>query len=202
MSLWKRLFGGGKSSLPAPHALTPSRRAASTLSSDDILLTDRSWRTSVLLAMLLEAEGKSRDSLNLLLNKSLEWMRSSSSEKKTVGLNTLRFLFKGQQLAYSQDLLDKVLDVFFSDASLAVKLAALDFLGSMSTTPNPLIHVSDAEVKRITEFRSKLMKQMNASQHAYTAKGVHGDIARESSGRTHAEALQNVISRVDGINAT
>ncbi len=79
MSLWKRLFGGGKPSQPAPHAPTLSRQAASTSSSDDIQLTDRSWRTSVLLVMLLEAEGKSRDGLNLLLNKSFDWMRSSSS---------------------------------------------------------------------------------------------------------------------------
>jgi hypothetical protein len=196
------LFGGGRQSQPAPHTPTPSRQAVYTSLSDDLQLTDRSWRTSVLLAMLLETEGRSLKGLNLLRNKSVEWIRSSSSEKKTIGLNTLRLLFKSHHLPYSQDLLDKVCDVFFSDTSLAVKLAALDFLGAMSTTPNPMTHVSNAETKRITRFRSELMKQMNASQHTYAAKGVHADIARESSGRTHEEALRNVISRVDSINVT
>ena len=181
MKLWKRLFGGK--------------------SSGDIAFADRSWRTSVLLSKLLEAEGETPIDVNLLLDKGLDWMRSSSSEKKTVGLNTCRFLFKKQHLAYSQDLLDRVLDVFFSDASLAVKLAALDFLGAMGTTPNPLTRVSVAEAERIALFRSKLMKQMNASQHAYTAEGVHADMARESSGRTHEETLRAVIAGVDNIDA-
>lgn len=191
------LFGGRKPSQPAPQEPTRSSQPASVPSSDDLQVTDRSWRTSALLVMLFEAEGRSRGVLNLLLNKSYEWIRSSSSEKKTVGLNTLRLLFKSHHVPYSKDLLDKALDAFFSDASLAVKLAALDFLGSMSTTPSPLTRVSDAEARRIIEFRSKLMKQMNASQRAYAAKGVHADIARESSGRTHEEALRSVISRVD-----
>jgi hypothetical protein len=192
------LLGGGKPMQPAARTVTPSMQADAT-TSDDLQLTDRSWRTSVLLGMLLEAEGRSVDALKLLRNKGFEWIRSDSPEKKTVGLNTLRFLFKGNHLPYSRDLLNEILDVFLSDASLAVKLAALDLLGSMSTTPNPLTHISAVEAKRIAEFRNELTKMMNASQHAYAAKGVHADLARESFRKTYEEALRNIISRVDSV---
>ncbi len=163
----------------------------------DISLADRSWRTSVLLSQLLEVEGNSPDAIELLSDKSMKWMLSSNAEKQTVGLNTLRFLFRGKHLAYTQDLLDKVLDVFFSGDSLPSKLAALDFLGAMRTTPNPLSRISVEDEKQLLKFRSKLMKRMNTSQHAYSANGVHVDIARETSAQTHLDALKSIISEVD-----
>ena len=193
------LFGGGKSMQPEARSATPSMQADAT-TSGDLQLADRSWRTSVLLGMLLEAEGKSADALELLRNKGFEWIRSNSPGKKAVGLNTLRFLFKGNHLSYSRYLADEILDVFVSDAKLAVKLAALDLLGSMRTTPNPLTHISDVDANQIAEFRADLMKMMNAFQRAYAAKGVHVDLARESSGKTHEEALRSIISKVDSID--
>ena len=159
-------------------------------------LADRSWRTSVLLFTLLEGEGNTGNGVDLLQNKSVGWLGSSSSAKRAVALNTLRGLVKGQHLASNQDLSNKVLNVFLSDASLAVKLAALDLLGAMKA-PNPLSRISESDKKRIIEFRSTLMKLMNASQHAYAAEGVRADIARETSGKTHREVLMDVISRVD-----
>lgn len=167
------------------------------MKSDELQRADHAWKTAVLLLKLLEAEGKSHDTVSSLCAKSLDWMRAHNSDKKAVGLNTARFLFKGQHLAYSAELLHKVVDILFSDTSLAVKLAALDFLGAMSTTPNPLTRLSPDAAAELTHFRSELMKQTNASQRAYLADGLRMDIAKEQSGRTPAEALKNILARIE-----
>jgi len=193
------LLGGGTSMRPEACAETQSMQSDAS-QSDALQLMDRSWRTSVLLGMLLESAGGSVEALELLRNKSFAWIRSNSAEKKTVGLNTLRFLFKGNPFFCRKALSNEILDLFVSEASLAVRLAALDFLGSVGTTPNPLTLISSVEAMRITEFRDGLMKKMHAEQQAYAAQGVRVDLARESSGKTHEEALRRVIARVDSVD--
>lgn len=177
-------------------------RSASPARSDtvkgDIELADRSWRTSVLLFTLFEGDGSTRSGAELLARRSIDWLRSSSSARRTIALNTLRGLIKGQHLAvaHTQDLSSLALNVFISDASLPVKLAALDLLGSMKA-PNPVSRISVADKRDLSEFRSTLMSLMNASQRAYAADGVRTDAARELSGKTHREAMISVMSGVD-----
>lgn len=194
------IFHGGKRSQPFAPEQAPSVKATRFSSVDDIQLMDHSWRTSVLLAILLDHTGYNRDAFSLLSDKSFEWLRSGSTAKKAISLNTLNFLFKSHQLLYSQDLTDEVLDAFITDASLVVKLSALDFLGTMNTTSNPLTRIYLGDVNRLQEFRSRLISQMYTSQSEYISKGVYTDILKETSGKTPGEALRNVISRVDGIH--
>ncbi len=179
----------------------PLRQRGAQFSLDDFQVSDRSWRVSVLLVMVLDFEGSSAEGLNLLLARCFEWIRSASEEKKAVGLNTLRFLLKGGYFRHDRGLVDEVRDVFLSDISLAVKLAALDLLGAVGTAATPLSQLSDFEIQRFTQFRAELMKRMNASQRAYAARGVHADLARECSGKTPEAALRNIISRIDCIDS-
>ncbi|MBF0330722.1 MAG: ankyrin repeat domain-containing protein [Candidatus Omnitrophica bacterium] len=168
---------------------------------DDFQVTDRSWKTSVLLYKLFDIAGMARPDMEFLRDKSFAWVRSSNIEKKVTGLNTLRYLFKAQHIPYSKELLDEIVTVFFNNDSLAVRLAALDFLGAMSTSPSPLQYLNPSEVKQIVAFRGKMLNKMQASQRAYADSGVQSDIAKESSGKTPAEALKGAASRVDSIDA-
>jgi len=164
---------------------------------DEVQLADHCWRMSVLLLKLLETDENSHKNICLVTNKAFDWIRTDSSENKAIGLNVLRFLFKRQDIIYSRDLLEEVLDIFLSNTTLAVKLAALDFLGAMNTTPNPMTRVSTVEAGRIARFRSNLMEYMNTSQRDYVTDGVNADIAREITGKTFEQALINVISKID-----
>lgn len=167
--------------------------------SDEFRLADRAWRTGVLLVGLLERDGVSMDQLTLVLEKCSEWIARGTPECKAVGLNVMRSLFKASLVPSSRDLEGAVATVVATDASLAVRLAALDFLGAMNLTSNPLVQVPSEDMRRILEFRSNLMKKMNASQRAYLTQGIHEDVAAETRGRLPGEALRSVISRVDGI---
>jgi hypothetical protein len=194
------MVSGGKRSLQLAREQEPSMNATRKSTADDIQLMDRSWRASVLLAILLDHTGYDRDAFNFLSDKSFQWLRSGSTEKKAIGLNTLNYLFKSHQLTSSQNLTDEVLEAFITNASLVVKLSALDFLGTMNTTPNPLTRINLGDVNRLQEFRSRLISQMYASQSEYISKGVYTDILLETSGKTPWEAMRNVISKVDSIH--
>lgn len=175
--------------------------------SDEFRLADRAWRTSLLLVGLLERDGVSMDQLTLVLEKCSEWIARGTPECKAVGLNVMRSLFKASLVPSSRDLEGAVATVVATDASLAVRLAALDFLGAMNALDflgaknltSLLVQVPSEDMRKILEFRSNLMKKMNASQRAYLTQGIHEDVAAETRGRLPGEALRSVISRVDGI---
>jgi hypothetical protein len=163
---------------------------------NEVQLADRSWRNSVLLMKLLEAEGTSHPAIKLLTNESFTLIRSDGIRKRVTGLNLLRFLFKAKHVEYNKPLLDEVLDIFFSTQSLAARLASLDMLGVMRTTPNPMEQLSAKETEALVSFRSKLMSSLNASQRQYSTEGVASDVAREVARCSPFDAIKSVVARV------
>lgn len=160
-----------------------------------------SWKTSILLVELLQREGSTQGASGLLLAKSLEWLRSPDAERRSLALNLLRGLSKSQNVAFlgrKGELMATVMNVFVSDESLAVKLAAADLLGAVGVPPAFAAQLS-AETKRdLIQLRSRLMREMNAAQRTYAADGLRTDVDAELSSRTSREALEHVMARVDG----
>lgn len=177
-----------------------SQKPSKQFTIDEFEIADRAWKTSVLLIKLLDAEGRSKKYIELVQDKCLDWIRSDNVEKKVVGLNTLRYLCKGNYISNCQECCNEIMQAFLRELSLPVKLSASDFLGAMGYSPNPLTQVSEYEVEKIIDYRAQLMKQLSLLQRAYAAEGVHVDLAEESLGKTYEAALQNVISRIDNIN--
>jgi hypothetical protein len=178
---------------------TPSKEANTATSPNNIHIIDKAWKTSVLLVMLLTTDRSSSDSLSILLDNCYKWIKSGSPENQVVCLYTLNFLYKSKLLSYNKELSDRVLNLLLNNESIAVKLAALDFLSAIGSTQNLNTVISETVMKQIIEFR-ELIKQMKASQNEYSSKGVYIDMQREIAGKTYKEALKNVIAKVDSIS--
>lgn len=161
-----------------------------------LIAADYAFKDSVLLMKLLEAEGTSSGAVGLLVSTSSKWRHAADARVRATGLSLLRFLFKAMHVPYSKPLLDEVVELFQSSKSAAPRLAALDTLGAMSASPNPVQLLTDIEVRNLTDFRSRLMTEMNATQRKYVAAGVGVDVARELANRAPSEALVAVVERV------
>jgi hypothetical protein len=168
-------------------------------SPNDLHTIDKAWKTSALIVMLLTSDKFSIDSLKFLIEKCNIWLNSGSAEKEVVSLYSLNFLYKSKQLQYNKDLSDKILNLLLNNKSIAVKLAALDFLSVTSNTQNLKTLISETVMNQIVEFR-EVIKQLKTSQNEYTAKGIYTDIQREIAGKTYEIALKNVIIKVDSIH--
>ncbi len=166
----------------------------------DLDLTDRAWKLSVLLVKLLWSAGKREQDIVYLFNKSLEWLGAVSSEQRTLALNTLRYLLKGKDITIDNSLKERIRVLFLTDQSLSVQLAALDLLGAVNFTPNPLEYLPPQRLKNLLGFRESLMRQKQASQRVYADRGVDKDVADELSAASAPTALRNVIQRVDGLD--
>ena len=175
---------------------TLSKDANTATLQNNIQLIDKAWKTSVLLIMLLTIDKSNSDSLSFLLDKCYNWLKSGNPGKNIVTLYTLNFLYKSNLLPNYKDLLDKVLNILLSNESIAVKLAALDFLSTTGNTQNLNVLLSKNITNQIAEFR-EFIKQKKASQNEYAAKGVYADIQREIAKETYEGALKNVIIKVE-----
>ena len=114
----------------------PLKKANTGPSSNNIQLMDRAWKKSVLLYVLLSSDGLNPDSLNYLIEKCFEWLKSGIAEKEVVSLYTLNFLYKCNQLPDNRDKSGEVLNLLLTSEFSAVKLAALDFLSVTGNTKN------------------------------------------------------------------
>jgi hypothetical protein len=190
----------GSQWFPRDDLIVPNaQEEGSAAVNDQVELADDSWRTSLLLVTLLDHAGGDEGSLNLLTTKSVDWLRAGSPRQKTIALNLLRGLFKVRHVSRSQDVLKLVVELFVTDASLPVKLAAIDLLAAVKST-NPVSRLSSEERKRLMDFRSTLMNSKNASQRRYAASGVHADVARQVSVSTPRQAMLDVLVRVDSVS--
>lgn len=167
----------------------------------EAVTADRAFRDSVLLMKLLEAEGASPGAVGLLVAASSKWRHAEDARIRATGLNLLRFLFKAMHVLYSKPLLDEVLELFTSSQSLAARLAALDTLGAMSASPNPVQLLSPTELKQLTDFRSRLMSEMNVAQREYVSTGVRADLAIELANKPPGEAIASAIERMGHVGA-
>lgn len=170
--------------------------------SQDFQIIDKAWKSAVLLVKLMEILKWNRFSLNLLVEKSHNWVNSNNSEKITVGLYTLMYLLKNRQLPNNKDLNENIQTVFMSNESVVVRLAALDFLCNLKTTENPLSLIPDIEANHIVDFRSVLIQEMKASQRKYVDAGVLEEIGKESEAKSMEATLLDVIHKVDNISTT
>lgn len=177
----------------------PLKKAETGPSSNNIQLMDRAWKKSVLLYVLLSSDGLNPDSLNYLIEKCFEWLKSGIAEKEVVSLYTLNFLYKCNQLPDNRDKSGEVLNLLLTSEFSAVKLAALDFLSVTGNTKNLKSVLSETVLKQISEFR-ELIKQKKESQNDYSAKGVFVDIQKVKAGRNYETALKEVIAEVDRIH--
>ena len=177
----------------------PSKEANITTSPNNIQMLDEAWKKSVLLVMLLTSDRLNIDSLKFLLDKCYEWLNSGCAEKEIVSLYTLNFLYKSNHLPNNRDKSDDVLNLLLTNESIAVKLAALDFLNASGNSQNLKTVLSETILKKIAEFR-ELIKQKKVSQKEYSAKGVFADIQREIAGKTYDTALREIITKVDSIH--
>lgn len=177
---------------------TPSKEANTATSPNNIRIIDKAWKTSVLLVVLLTSIRLNNNKQRFLLDKCYKWLESGSQEKNIVSLYTLNFLYKTNLLPNDKYLSDKVLNLLLANESIAVKLAASDFLFATGNSQILESVLSRTVTNQIAEFR-ELIKQKKASQNEYAAKGVYADIQRASTGKTKETALQNVIAKVDSI---
>jgi hypothetical protein len=193
------LFSDGKPSQFLYQIPNPTKEVNLALSPNDLLTIGRAWKTSVLLVVLLTSDRLNTDSPKFLLDKCYGWIKSGSAEKAVVSLYTLNFLYKSNYLPHNKVLSDKVFNLLKTNESIAVKLAALDFLSATGNSQNLNAVLSETIINQIAEFRDKLGKQKKASQNEYSARGVYADIKRETEVKTYEIALKNVIVKVDNI---
>lgn len=173
-----------------------SRSKEAALFEADIRSADLAFRESVLLMKLLEAARSTAAAKSTLVSASAKWRQSPDPGLRTTGISLLRFLFKAMNVAYSQSLIDEVLNLFASSTSLATRLSALDTLGAMSATPNPTQLLQPKELERLIAFRAQMMQQVNTSQREYATTGVAADVARELSMTDAFSALVAAVERI------
>ena len=164
---------------------------------DEIVLTESSFRTSTLLLVLLEHDGVSVDKTSLLLDQCPKWISRGTSEQRVIGLNIMKSLFKAGWVQPSRDLETELTRLLSQETSLAVRLAALDFLGAMGLTTNPLGQIPASESKQILEFRAELMKRLNRSKQPHLMQEVNEEAFALTSRMPTVEALRFIIARVD-----
>jgi len=188
--------------IPTPtkvsHTASSTKVSHTVSSTKDLHSIDKAWKTSVLLVVLLTSDKLNNNNQRFLLEKCYQWIKSDSTEKQIVCLYTLNFLYKSNLLPNDKDLSDKVIKLLLTNESIAVKLAALDFLSATGNTQNLESVLSKTITNQIAEFR-ELIKQKKASQNEYAAKGVYADLQRASAGKNWETALKNVIAKVDEI---
>ncbi len=164
----------------------------------ELLVADRAFRDSVLLMKLLEATGTTPRSVDELVKASATWRRGVNHQLNATGLCLLRFLFKSMHVRYDKALHDEVIHFFVSANSQASRLSALDVLGAMATTPNPMQLLPTREQEQLLTFRAALLVELNTAQRAYTSAGVSADLARVLTGSSPAEAVTATIARLSG----
>lgn len=167
---------------------------------EELEISDRAWRKSVLLIKALEQLSVSNNDVNLLKDKGLVWLESKSSFQKDVALNVLRFLYKKNLINLTDSLIKKIFQAFKFDQSYSVKLAALDFLGAIKTRTGSDNGVTGDDVTNILEYRDEALKR-NDRLRKYESFGVYSDINKLTSGvqdeNSFRKLLDETILEVD-----
>ncbi|MBN2684291.1 MAG: toll/interleukin-1 receptor domain-containing protein [Pontiellaceae bacterium] len=183
--------------------LQPHASAGDAVAVDDFQLADRAWKSAVLLVSLTQVRGGNPSSVSLLESKCRGWLRSNNAEQRAIALNTLRFLAKGGLVAELGEAKKDAHYAFQTETSLAVRLAALDFLGAIGSSDNPLSMVSEFEQQQITDFRSRLISEMQLTQKDYAERGVQVEVKQltvdekvETVLRRQMEKVENLHERV------
>lgn len=165
----------------------------------DLEITDQCWRTAFLLCRLLDADDRSESGVKLLADAAMNWIHAEKVETRIIGLNLHRFLLKAKLVKSSALQREKILEIFFLSKRSDVRLAALDLLGALGKSPNPVEKLPSSEVAELREFSSRMLEALNASQYSYAAKGFRVDIERCMEVTTAYAAMQEIVEGV-GIN--
>jgi tetratricopeptide (TPR) repeat protein len=162
-------------------------------------LLTKSWKKSVLLTKLLTIEGDTEKNTSFLIDKSIDWICSNNLEKKIIGIYTLNLFFKKQCIGYDDGIVKKTREIFEKESSLAVKLAASDFLCTMGINPCFHTQLSADECNRVHYFISE-NKQIiiKIPQKYYIAIGFIFDIIKEYYfGSTPEQVLKDIVYKID-----
>jgi hypothetical protein len=165
----------------------------------DLEIADQCWRTAFLLCRLLDADERSGSGVKLLADAAMNWIHAEKVETRIIGLNLLRFLLKAKLVKNSALQRENILQIFFLSKRSDVRLAALDLLGALGKSPNPVEELPSREVAELRKFSSRMLEALNASQYSYTVKGFRVDVERCMEGTTAYAAMQGIVEGV-GVN--
>lgn len=129
----------------------------------------------------------------------MTWIHADKVETRVIGLNLLRFLLKAEIVKSSALQRERILEIFFQNKRSDVRLAALDLLGALGKSTNPVEKIPSSEVAELREFSSRMLEALNASQYSYTTKGFRVDVERCMERTTAYAAMKEIVEGV-GVN--
>ena len=160
-----------------------------------IEMMNSAWETALVLYNLMLKAPKLKN-IELLGQKSLEWIQSNSEKKKIIGFYLLKALIKAGLLSPSEDLFDEILQIQKRSASFPVQLAGAEFL----RTIRPDFQIRDS-IGKFTQFRDAVVQALRPSQLEYQNSAKLNMLVSEiMSEKSPEEALSDEIAKVDEID--